>query len=109
MENLGTLGVPLGLENPRKTQGKTWKVSLGLEALGKSRENVENLGSLGVPLGLGILGKTRENLGATLGLRENLENLGTLGLPLGLGILGKTRKNPGASLGLENLKRPGKP
>ena len=78
MVNLGTLGVLLGLENPRKTEGKTWKVSLGLETLGKSRENVENLGTLGVPLGLGILGKTGANLGATLGL-ENLESAGILG------------------------------
>ena len=45
LANLGTLGIPLGLE-----------------ILGKTTENLENFGTLEVPLGLEILGKTTENL-----------------------------------------------
>ena len=89
-------------------------------------------GTLAAPLGLGILGKTRENLGASLGLQSLESLLGrawkkrTLGAPLGLEILGQARenieilgtlaypssrswKNPGtlgAPLGLENLESP---
>ena len=62
LANLGTLGIPLGLE-----------------ILGKTTENLENFGTLGIPLGWGILGKNK----------ENLENLGTVGMPPGLDILGK--------------------
>ena len=99
---------------PRKILGKpanfrkSGGIPLGLEILGKTRENLENLGTLRVPLGLEIVGKTREileNLGTLripLGLeilgktREILESLGTLAVPLGMGILGKlgrTREN----------------
>jgi len=100
VENLGTLRPG----NPGKNPGNLWSIprsgklgksgnlreaTLGLQILGKTRENLENLGTLGVPLGLEILGETR----------ENLENLGTLGVPPGLEVLGTL----GARLGLENM------
>ena len=37
--------------------------TLGLEALGTTREGLENLGTLGVHLGLEVLGKTGGGLG----------------------------------------------
>ena len=55
-ENLGTLGVPLGLGILGNTRENLEKLKLA--------GNLENLGTLGVPLGFGMLGY--------------LENLGTL-------------------------------
>ena len=70
----------------RKHPGKTWKIPLGLEILGKPREILENLGASGP-------GNPRKNQGN----RETLENLGTLGLLLGLGILGKLPEKSGST------------
>jgi len=90
LESLGTLGVPLGLGILGKAR-ENLGAALGLENLEsagilgsnprlrnpgkKTKENLESLGALGLPLGLGILGKTRKNPGASLGL-ENLKSPG---------------------------------
>ena len=113
--------------------------TLGLEALGTTREGLENLGTLGIHLGLEVLGKTGGGVwaweprekpgnagstprfgkpgkcgysgGAVLGLeilgktKANRKNLGTL-ITFWPGGPGKPRKNLGASLGLENLESP---
>jgi len=90
LENLRTLGVPLGLEI--LGQGKSGK-SRSPGSLLRPGNRWKSQGKRGkptleVPLGLGILGSIRGNT------RENLEKVGTLGVPLCLGILGKTRENP---------------